>query len=325
MRADRLLSMLMLLQTRGRMTAQELAGELEVTERTIYRDVLALSTSGVPVYAERGPGGGISLLEDYRTNLTGLTADEARALFMMSIPEPLEKLGVGRELRAALLKLTAALPGRGRSEEERSRQRIYLDSVPWHQADQPLPFLSTIQQALWGDERLWLKYRSEFNAEIEVLLEPYGLVAKASVWYLVGRRDAGLRVIPVEQVLEARLSGEKFERPGDFRLGEFWKLWCERIEAGHLSFSATLRLAPELLRQLPREWKELRRGQLADTTASEAEGWVRVSMPFSSFFEARRMLLSFGRAAQVLEPEQLRLSVLDYAQQIVAFSQERGG
>lgn len=148
MRADRLLSLLMLLQIRGRMTAQELAQELEVTERTIYRDVLALSTSGVPVYTERGPGGGIELLEDYRTNLTGLTAEEVRALFMLSIPEPLEKLGVGRDLRAALLKLTAALQGRLRSEEERSHQRIYLDSVPWHQADKPLPFLSIIQQAV---------------------------------------------------------------------------------------------------------------------------------------------------------------------------------
>jgi predicted DNA-binding transcriptional regulator YafY len=319
MRADRLLSLLMLLQTRGRMTARELAEELEVTERTIYRDVLVLSSSGVPVYTERGPGGGIELLEDYHTNLTGLTVDETRALFMLSIPEPLVKLGVGSELRAALLKLTAALPGRGRSEEERSRQRIYLDSVPWHQPDLPLPFLSTIQQAVWQDEYLVLKYRSEFNVEIDVLLEPYGLVAKANLWHLVGRRESGLRVIPIGQVLEARLTGEKFERPEDFKLGEFWKAWCARIEAGHLTFTATLRVSPELLAQLPRERKDLLQAQLADPAVFDEQGWAKVSMPFSSFFEARNMLLSYGRAAEVLEPEQLRLSVLDFALQIVSF------
>ena len=319
MRADRLLSMLMLLQTRKRMTAQELAQELEVTERTIYRDVLALSASGVPVYAERGPGGGISLLEDYRTTLTGLTDEETRALFMLSIPEPLKKLGVGGELRAALLKLTAALPGRVRAAEERSRQRIYLDSVPWHQADQSLPFLGTIQQAVWGDERLWLKYRSEFNVEIEALLEPYGLVAKANIWHLVGRRESGMRVIPIEQVLDVRLAGEKFERPTDFNLEAFWKSWCERIEAGHLAFTATLRLSPELLRQMPRERRDLLQEQLANPVTYDAQGWACVRMPFSSFFDARRLLLSYGRAAEVIEPEQLRLSVLDFARQIVAF------
>jgi len=319
MRADRLLSLLMLLQTRKRMTAQELARELEVTERTIYRDVLSLSIAGVPVYTERGPGGGIALLEDYRTNLTGLTDEETRALFMLSIPEPLEKLGVGRELHAALLKLTAALPGRSRTVKERSRQRIYLDSVPWHQTDQPLPFLSTIQQAVWQDQRLLLKYRSEFNAEIEVLLEPYGLVAKANVWHLVGQRESGMRVIPVEQVLEAKLTGEKFERPEDFKLDEFWKSWCTRIEAGHLAFTATIRLSPELVRQLPRERRDQVCEQLDDPEAYDAQGWVRVRMPFSSFFEARQALLSYGGAAEVLEPEQLRLSVLDYALQIVAF------
>lgn len=317
MRADRLLSFLFLLQTRGRMTARELAQELEVTERTIYRDLVALGIAGVPVYAERGPGGGIELLEDYRTNLTGLTDDETRALFMLNTPQALEKLGVGRELRAALLKLTAALPGRGRSEEERSRQRIYLDSVPWHQTDQPLPFLSTIQHAVWNDERLWLKYRSEFNVEIEALLEPYGLVAKANLWYLVGRRGSGLRVIPVERVMEATPTGEKFERPVDFKLGEFWKDWCQRIEAGHLSFTAIIHLSPELLATLPREYRDRIRAQLADPTVYDTQGWALVSMLFTSFFEARGTLLNWGQAAQVIEPEPLRRSVLDYAEQII--------
>ena len=143
MRADRLLSLLMLLQARGRMTAQELAAELEVSERTIYRDINALSASGVPVYAESGPGGGCALLDSYRTNLTGLTADEARALFMLNIPAALDQLGVTQELKAALLKLSAALPEARRRDEERIRQRIHLDSTWWFQAEEPLPHLQT--------------------------------------------------------------------------------------------------------------------------------------------------------------------------------------
>src|SRR5512147_2861952 len=153
MRADRLLSLLMLLQARGRMTAQELARELEVSERTIYRDINALSASGVPVYAESGPGGGCALLDSYRTNLTGLTADEARALFMLSIPAPLDQLGVGQELRAALLKLSAALPSSRRPDEERARQRIHIDSLAWFQGEDPVPHLHTLQQAVWQDRR----------------------------------------------------------------------------------------------------------------------------------------------------------------------------
>src|SRR5512136_703550 len=136
MRADRLLSLLMLLQARGRMTAQELAAELEVSERTIYRDINALSASGVPVYAESGPGGGCALLDSYRTNLTGLDQDEVRALFMLSIPAPLDQLGVSQELRTALLKLSAALPDTRRGDEERTRQRIHLDSTWWFQPEE---------------------------------------------------------------------------------------------------------------------------------------------------------------------------------------------
>jgi predicted DNA-binding transcriptional regulator YafY len=141
MRADRLISLLMFLQTRGRMTAQELAKELEVSERTVYRDIKALSTAGVPIYTMRGPGGGCALLDSYRTDLTGLTDDEVRALFMLSIPAPLAELGVSQELEAALLKLSAALPAARRYEENRVRQRILLDSIPWFHPHEPVPHL----------------------------------------------------------------------------------------------------------------------------------------------------------------------------------------
>ena len=146
MRADRLLSLLMLLQTRGQMTARELAEELEVSERTIYRDIDALSAAGVPVYAVRGPGGGCALMDGYRTDLTGLTRDEVRALFMLSVPAPLADLGLSRELRAALRKLSAALPVTRRADERRMRERVHLDSVWWYQQEEPVPYLRTIQE-----------------------------------------------------------------------------------------------------------------------------------------------------------------------------------
>ena len=171
MRADRLLSLLMLLQARGRMTAQELAQELEVSERTIYRDINALSASGVPVYAESGPGGGCALLDSYRTNLTGLTADEARALFMLSIPAPLDQLGVTQELKAALLKLSAALPEARRSDEERIRQRVYLDSLNWFQDADAVPHLPAIYRAVWDDRKLAITLRVRFAAFIESQIE----------------------------------------------------------------------------------------------------------------------------------------------------------
>ena len=154
MRADRLLSLLMLVQTRGKMTVKKLADELEVSERTIYRDITALSATGIPVYASRGPGGGVRLIEEYRTTLTGLTPDETRALFMLSIPAPLTQLGLGEKFRGALLKLSAALPDALRTDESRTRQRIHLDSSWWFQSEQQVPCLQTIQQALFQDRRL---------------------------------------------------------------------------------------------------------------------------------------------------------------------------
>ena len=163
MRADRLLSILMLLQARGRLTAGELARELEVSERTIYRDVDALSASGVPIYGDRGPDGGYALLDSYRTSLTGLTEREVRALFMLSIPAPLADLGVDGELRTALHKLAAALPDARRGDEERVRRRIHLDAVWWSREHEPVPYLAAIHEAVWQDRRLSIRYRQAFG------------------------------------------------------------------------------------------------------------------------------------------------------------------
>ena len=320
MRADRLLSLLMLLQTRGSLTAQELADELEVSVRTIYRDLQALSTAGVPVYAERGPGGGCSLLESYRTTLTGLTPQEARALFMLNIPAPLDQLGVTQELKAALLKLSAALPASRRGEEERSRQRIHLDSSWWFQAEEAVPCLPAIQQALWQDRKLRLTYRADFGTQVQQVVAPYGLVAKASVWYLVYAHPAGdVRALQVSRVAEAIILAETFQRPPGFDLTDFWKGWCAEFEEGRFRYMATVRVAPNLVPLLPYYFGEDFRNLLVQAPPPDAEGWITLTLPFESLLAARTRILGFGRAVEVLEPEVLRKSVIDFAEQITAF------
>jgi predicted DNA-binding transcriptional regulator YafY len=348
MRADRLLSLLLLLQARGRMTAQELAEELEVSERTIYRDIDALSTAGVPVYADRGPGGGYALLDSYRTNLTGLTEDEVRALFMLSIPAPLAELGVDRELKMALLKLSAALPATRRHDEEQARQRIHLDSGGWFETREPVPHLQTLQRAVWQDRKLHLTYRLRFEAQAEWLVEPYGLVAKANVWHLVCAREGHLRVYRVSQVLEAGISDEGFERPAGFDLAAFWRAWCAEVEENRPYYPVLVRVAPELVPWLPHYFGEpireeivRARGARSQSTCSErgraqstrtrstlaqsagagspdAQGWLTVTLPFETLHEARERLLGFGGAVEVLAPVALRKSVLDFARQTIA-------
>ena len=319
MRADRLLSLLMLLQSRGQMSAQELADELEVSERTIYRDITALSSSGVPIYASRGPGGGVRLIEEYRTTLTGLTPGETRALFMMNIPAPLIQLGMDETFKTALLKLSAALPDTRRAEELRTRQRIHLDSSWWFQSEQQVPCMSTLQQALWQDKRLHIEVRWDlFNTKLEQIAEPYGLVAKANVWYLVYGRGGNPHVVRVSQITEAILLNETFIRPVDFELVEFWEDWCEKYESNP-PFIARVRVAPQALPMLAEYVGDRARGLASQTHIPDFDGWVTLDLPFESLIAARSRLLGLGRAVEVLEPESLRKSLIDFAEQIVGF------
>jgi predicted DNA-binding transcriptional regulator YafY len=319
MRADRLLSMVMLLQSRGSITARDLAAELEVSERTIYRDLTALSAAGIPIYAERGPGGGVRLVEEYRTTLTGLTPDETRALFMMSIPAPLAQLGLGADFKAALLKLSASLPETRRAEESRTRQRILLDSTWWFQSAQDVPCLLTIQQALWQDRPLRITVRWEvFNTVLEQEAEPYGLVAKTNIWHLVYGRGGSPHVVRVSQIAQADLLPGTFTRPPDFDLASFWEGWCRDYES-QPPFRARVRVASEALRHLGEYVGERARGGLSLTSPPDAEGWVTLDLPFESFFAARTRLLGLGRAVEVLEPKSLRKSLVDFAEQVVEF------
>jgi len=318
MRADRLISLLMFLQSRGRMTAQELAEELEVSERTIYRDIEALSTAGVPIYTACGPGGGCALLDSYRTDLTGFTDDEIRALFMLSIPAPLAELGVSQELEAALLKLSAALPATRRYEENRVRQRIHLDSIPWFHPHEPVPHLQTIHQAIWQNRKLHLTRRLIFETHVEQLVDPLGLVAKAAVWYLVCAIDDQIRIYRVSHVVDARISNEFFQRPMDFNLAAFWNERCIKYEEDRPYYQVTVRVAPDLIPVLTKFLGD-RIQDIIDKPLPDSEGWKIYTLRFESFEAARSRILSFGRAVEVMEPQALRKSIHDFAKQIVDF------
>jgi predicted DNA-binding transcriptional regulator YafY len=227
LRANRLLSLLLLLQARGRMTAHELAERLEVSERTIYRDLDALSAAGVPIYTERGPGGGCELLHGYQTKLTGLTETEIRALFLLGVSHPLVDLGLSQALEGALLKLSAALPSASRQSAEQVRQRIHLDtSLPSHNGD-ALPHLQTIQQAVWQDRILSLTYAHGCEQRVE----PYGLVSKAGVWYLVGAVAGGMQVLRVSRIRAVQVTEERFCRPEAFDLVAYWEDYNARFMA----------------------------------------------------------------------------------------------
>ena len=322
MRADRLLAMLMILQTRGRSTAQALAAELEVSERTIYRDIIALSSAGVPVYAERGPGGGIRLVERYRSDLTGLTKAEVQALFMLSIPPAINDLGLNQELKAALLKLSAALPSTLRGAPQHIRQRIYIDPTPRHinRPETPLPHLPTVQQAVWEQRVIDIQYRSILGhvGPLEALIHPYGLVSKAGFWYLVGKRRDHLAVVRVDAILEATLKAESCTRPDDFDLPLFWAQWCEQEAANRSRFPVLARLSPRLIPRLAYLFGDEDLTRRAQAAEPDSRGWITLELPFEYHEQARERLLPLGGAVEVLEPLALRYSIQDYAQQILA-------
>ena len=315
MRADRLLSLLMLLETHGKMTARQLARELEVSERTIYRDIIALSTSGIPVYTEDGPGGGISLVDNYKTDLTGLNAAEVRALAMLNIPEPLVKLGVGRELKAALLKLSAALPTTSRENEIRTRQRIHLDASWWFEPEELIPHLQMLQQALFQQQKLHLTWQ-DFRTSVEQTLEPYGLIAKSNTWYLAAGGVDHIRVLRVSKIIQAQILDEVFDYPQDFNLPVFWKRWCEDFKKNRFIFTVTARISPELVDYLPHFFGEHTSAILAQAGKPDESGRLILKLPFESFEAARARILSLGGAVEVLEPLSLRMSVIDFAQQV---------
>lgn len=322
MRADRLLSLLMLLQTRGRTTAARLADELEVSERTVYRDLYALRVAGFPVYTERGPGGGCRLEETFRNRLTGLNASETEALFMTSIPAPLVELGVAPSLKGALLKLAAALPAGREDAQERVRQRIHLDPLPWSYTAQATPHLATLHRAAFDDRLVDVTFQRIHRIRSDQRIAPYGLVAKATSWHVVwAGQDGRIRVDRVDRVLDARITEIRFDRPLGFDLTAFWQAWCRQHAANRPRYLVTL-WADEPVAALAGE----RWGDAVDAIEdSSCDNRRLLHVSFASLEEARAQLIALGGAVEVIDPRALRLSLADFARQSLRRHQEFGG
>ncbi len=317
-RADRLIAMLMLLQSKGQLTAHQLAEELEVSVRTIYRDVNALCYSGVPLYAERGPGGGISLVEQYRSDLTGLTKEEVRALFSLNIPPALNDLGLDQELRAALLKLSAALPTTLRGDERAVRQRIHIDAIPWsYEGIAPSrTHLQNLQKAIWESLELEILYQTltiQGFLPLRSIVCPYGLIAKATDWYMVAKRQDHMLVLRVERIQDMKPTGRIFNRTDDFNLVTFWENCCQKYAHNRPSYPVLVRVSPSLSPDLP----YFLGNRMINSGDPDKNGWVTFELNFEYHDQARKELLSFGGAIEVLSPIALRYSIEDYADQIL--------
>ena len=309
MRADRLLSIMMLLQTHGVMKATQLAQELEVTERTIYRDVIALNTAGIPVYTIKGPGGGIRLVEEYRNSLTALKPDEVRALFLLEIPPVLEQLGVVETVRKALGKLSSTLPFKTEQDKKEQRTKIMLDPLDWKQSEEPVPWLKICQEAVEHNRILELVYRSEFNTDLEMQVAPLGLVAKTQRWYLVVLRGDHFRTLQVSCIRFASIRNQSFSEPADFDLGAYWKKWCQQRQKDRVGYRIQVRVTPTLAKILEQQ----RPATLMTPPMTDVSPRMGMMLEYESFEEARRMVLGYGGAIEVLEPLALRSSVQDFA------------
>jgi predicted DNA-binding transcriptional regulator YafY len=308
MRASRLVSLLLLLQARGRMTAQQLADELEVSLRTIYRDVESLSAAGVPVYADRGPAGGYRLLDGYRTRLTGLTAAEAESLFFAGMPGPATELGLGAVLAAAELKLLAALPRELAERAARVRELFHLDVPGWFHGGDPTPHLAAVADAVWNQHRVRVRYRRwRTPTPVDRTIEPLGLVLKAGHWYLIARSESGDRTYRVDRVLALETLEEGFERPADFDLSAFWRAYLDRFHREMFSGEAVVRFSPDGMRRVAGLLTPAVIQAARDNAGEPDEaGWVRTVIPIESLRHAHAELMRFGADAEVLEPPELR-------------------
>ncbi|WP_433444453.1 helix-turn-helix transcriptional regulator [Nonomuraea sp. CA-141351] len=313
MRASRLLSLLLLLQTRGHMTAPELAAELEVSVRTVYRDVEALSAAGVPVYADRGPAGGYQLLDGYRTRLNGLTAEEASSLFLAGLPGPAAELGLSEVVATAELKLLAALPPEPRSHASRMRERFLLDVPSWYRTADDVPHLSEVAEAVWEQRPLHMTYRRWGQQEVDRVVHPYGLVLKGGSWYMVAAPQGGSpRTYRVARILTLETTPGRFARPEGFDLGAFWQDYAKEFRERMYTAEAVIKLAPgygDLLAYTM--GSDVVGAALAAAGEPDPEGWLTLTVPIESITHARWLLLRMGVAVEVLGPPELRAAMCE--------------
>jgi len=354
MRASRLLSILILLQLRTRLTADDLAREFEVSLRTIYRDIDELSAAGIPIYGDRGPGGGFQLLNDYRTKLTGLAAQEAEAMFLIGVPDAARALGLEAAASNVGRKMMASIPKPLGETAQRLNSRIHIDFVDWYRAPQDISNLPEIARAVMDQNAMEMQYES-WTGKRDWRILPLGLVMKAGNWYLVGEGAKKIRIFKMSNISNLVISNEKFIRDENFILPDFWNNEIQRFEEGLRPYCATIlanetglknleklggyalnavksarpRAFPKkceaVFGQETRQSKESRapfRSNRNGTCSSAEVGWLEVQLPFENISQATLMILGLGADVKVLSPLELRDSIANVAKQILANDQQ---
>ena len=316
MRASRLLSILTTLQAKGRVTAQALADENEVSLRTIYRDVDALSAAGIPVYSERGSSGGYRLLDGYRTRLNGLSPVEAEALFLTGLSRQTADMGLGPVVATAQTKLLAAMPAEIRAGAERMRSRFHLDAPSWFGEGESLAHLPLVADAVWRERPIRIRYRS-WKAEKERRVEPLGIVLKGGAWYLVAQVEGSVRTYRISRILNLEVLDEQFTRPEPFDLEDYWTDNTRRLDAELHPNQAMLRLSPWGLKMMDTILPAFSRAGAGIGDPDES-GWRVVTLPVASVRWAAHELLRFGAEAEVLGPPDLRARMAEIVASLAA-------
>ncbi|HET7235425.1 MAG TPA: WYL domain-containing protein [Actinomycetota bacterium] len=298
MRADRLVAALLILQARGRVTAAELADELEISERTARRDLEGLAMAGIPVYSQPGRGGGWSLVGGARTDLSGLTAAEARTLFLVAGPSA----SATPQVKAALRKLVRALPEPLRAEAEAAASAVVIDPTSWDRREVPTPpHLEVMQKAVVQGVQVRIVYRGRDRPESERTVHPLGLVSKASVWYLIANTDAGLRTFRLSRIRSLIVTEDPAERPEGFDLEEHWSTVVAEIDERRAVFRARALVDPEAV-----GWVRSAFGTRASVGEPAADGRIAVELRSWTVNTLAGELAAFGRWIEVVQPDEAR-------------------
>ena len=314
MRADRLLSILLLLQTHRKLTTQQLGHKLEVSARTIQRDMEALGMAGLPIVSERGSQGGWSLLETYRAALFALNTDEIQSLFVSYSTQVFKDLGLSKAAEVALLKVEAALPEMQRRDAKLAHRDIYIDISAWNGRDERIVYLPLLQEALWRECKVRMHYRREAGI-VERVIDPLGLVAKGIIWYLIAAVEGSIRVCRISRIVAATLLDEQRVRPADFDLKHYWDQWRADFRASLPHYDVMLRVPVELLVSLAHSPFGLQ-------VVSQAEGIALVWLHFEREAEATSYIFSYGPCVEIVEPASLLASVRELAHSILAHERE---
>ncbi len=318
MRADRLISILILLQANKKITASDLSKKLEVSVRTIYRDIDILSGIGVPIFAEKGVNGGIGLLGDYKTSLTGINKNELLSLFIPTSDKILEDLGIENLKYSAMLKILGNSATNELKEFENVQNYIYIDMNTWSETNTPvnIDILSVLQNAIWSSKSLQILYRkTDITKEVEI--NPLGLVCKRSIWYLVADNDDIIKTYKVSSIVSAKQLDTAFVRPKDFHLKNFWLNSTRNFKSSIPKHNFTFKINPHIMDQI----KERAFITILEIVEKESEIYIKIS--FDAIWQGVEFAFGYGKDIEILEPKEAISEIKKKAREVLELYKNR--